>query len=73
MKPKNDGYLGNTQVKRAGVDTSYTDEEMQEYIKCTKDPIHFIESYTQIISLDEGMIPFTLRGYQGKLIEHFKR
>ena len=73
MKPKNDGYLGNTQVKRAGVDTSYTDEEMQEYIKCTKDPIHFIESYTQIISLDEGMIPFTLRGYQGKLIEHFNQ
>lgn len=73
MKPKNDGYLGNTQVKRAGVDTSYTDEEMQEYIKCTKDPIHFIEAYTQIISLDEGMIPFTLRGYQGKLIEHFNQ
>tara|TARA_X000000950_G_scaffold255390_1_gene319957 strand:+ start:3488 stop:5068 length:1581 start_codon:yes stop_codon:yes gene_type:complete len=73
VKPKNDGYLGNTQVKRAGVDTSYTDEEMQEYIKCTKDPIHFIESYTQIISLDEGMIPFTLRGYQGKLIEHFNQ
>ena len=71
MKAKNEGYLGNTQVKRAGVETSYTDEEMQEYIKCTKDPIHFIETYTQIISLDEGMVSFELRGYQEELIRHY--
>ena len=29
---------------------------------------HFIENYTQIISLDEGLV-FELRGYQEKLIK----
>lgn len=71
MQAKNEGYLGNQAVKRAGVETKYTDEEMQEYIKCTQDPIHFIETYTQIISLDEGMVPFKLRGYQESLIKHY--
>ena len=41
---------------------------MQEYIKCTKDAIHFIETYTQIISLDEGMVA-ELRGYQERSLD----
>jgi hypothetical protein len=71
VQPKNEGYLGNTLVKRSGIETKYTDQEMQEYVKCSQDPCHFIENYTQIISLDEGMVPFKLRGYQDKLIEHY--
>ena len=68
---KNEGYLGNTLVKRAGIETQYTQQEMQEYMKCSEDPTHFIENYTQIISLDEGMVPFKLRGYQESLINHY--
>jgi hypothetical protein len=71
VNPKNEGYLGNTLVKRAGVETKYTEEEMQEYLKCSQEPVHFIENYTQIISLDEGLVPFTLRGYQEALIDHY--
>ena len=71
VKPVNEGYLGNTLIKRAGVETQYTKEELEEYMKCSQDPVHFIESYTQIISLDEGMVPFKLRGYQDKLIQHY--
>lgn len=71
VQPKNEGYLGNTLVKRSGIETKYTDQEMQEYVKCSQDPCHFIENYTQIISLDEGMVPFKLRGYQDKLIKHY--
>ena len=67
----NEGYLGNNLVKRAGVETKYTDEELQEYIKCGSDPVHFIESYCSIISLDEGLVKFKLRGYQDKLINHY--
>ena len=68
---KNEGYLGNTLVKRAGVETKYTDDELQEYIKCSSNPVHFIESYCSIISLDEGLVKFKLRGYQQNLIEHY--
>ena len=71
VQPKNEGYLGNTLIKRSGVETNYSQEEMAEYVKCSQDPCHFIENYTQIISLDEGMVPFKLRGYQDKLIEHY--
>jgi hypothetical protein len=68
---KNEGYLGNTLIKRAGIEHQYTEDEMAEYVKCSQDPCHFIENYTQIISLDEGMVPFKLRGYQDKLIKHY--
>ena len=71
VKPTNEGYLGNTLIKRAGVEEQYTKEQLEEYMKCSQDPKHFIESYTQIISLDEGMVPFALRGYQEDLIDHY--
>ena len=71
VQAKNEGYLGNNLIKRAGVETQYTEEQLIEYQKCSSDPCHFIENYCQIISLDEGLVPFKLRGYQDKLINHF--
>ena len=71
VQAKNEGYLGNNLIKRAGVETSYTEEQLVEYQKCSEDPCHFIETYTQIISLDEGLVPFQLRGYQENLIKHY--
>ncbi len=71
VQAKNEGYLGNNLIKRAGVETKYTQEEIAEYQLCSSDPCHFIEKYTQIISLDEGLVPFNLRGYQEQLINHF--
>ena len=71
VQAKNEGYLGNNLIKRAGVETQYTQEQIAEYQLCSSDPCHFIEKYTQIISLDEGLVPFNLRGYQESLINHF--
>ena len=71
VKPTNEGYLGNQLIKRAGVDIEYTENELNDYIKCQEDPAYFIERYTQIISLDEGLVKFKLRGYQNKLLDHF--
>jgi len=71
VQPKNEGYLGNNLVKRSGIEHQYTEEELTEYVKCSEDPVYFIETYCQVISLDEGLVPFKLRGYQGKLIEHY--
>ena len=71
VQAKNEGYLGNNLIKRAGVETTYTEEQLIEYQKCSSDPTHFIETYTQIISLDEGLVPFNLRGYQEEMINHF--
>ena len=66
---KNEGYLGNTLIKRAGIEHQYTEDEMAEYVKCSQDPCHFIENYTQIISLDEGMVPFICE-FDGTFVEN---
>ena len=68
---KNEGYLGNINVKRVGVQSEWTEEQILEYKKCMESPIHFIENYVKIISLDEGLINFKLYDYQKDLIDHF--
>lgn len=66
-----DHYNGNVNVKRDGVDQTYTKHELSEYIKCSKDPAYFARNYIKIISLDEGLVPFNLYPYQEKMFEHF--
>ena len=68
---KNEGYLGNINVKRAGVEQGWTQDQVDEYIKCSENPNHFIENYVKIISLDEGLVNFRLYDYQERLIDHF--
>ena len=70
-KAQNEGYLGNINVKRAGVSDEWSEEKILEYKKCTDDPAYFIQKYVKIISLDEGLVPFKLYEYQDKLINHF--
>jgi len=66
-----EGYLGNPRVKRAGVQDQWTEEMVLEYQRCLESPAHFIQNHIQIISLDEGLVPFHLRGYQEGLVNHF--
>jgi len=68
---RNEGYLGNINVKRAGVQQEWSEEEVKEYVKCSQEPAYFIQNYVQIISLDEGLVPFALYNYQEELISHF--
>ena len=37
-------YLGNANIKAAGVETEYTKEQIEEYAKCAADPMFFIEN-----------------------------
>ena len=67
----NDGYLGNPNVKRDGIVTSWTQEEIIEDQKCMKDPILFAKKYCKVISLDEGLVDFDLYPYQEKMFESF--
>ena len=53
-------YNANSLLKAAGVKIPFTEEQVQEYIKCQNDPIYFIENYCKIVSLDHGLIPFKL-------------
>ena len=64
-------YLGNVNVKKDGVQQDWTKEEIVEYQKCFDDPVYFTQNYVQIVSLDEGLVPFSLYPYQKQMFEHF--
>ena len=64
-------YLGNPNVKRDGVLQAWDPELLKEYQRCMKDPVYFAESYVKVISLDDGLVPFSLYPYQEKMFEHF--
>jgi hypothetical protein len=53
-------YLGNANLKAAGVPLNFTKEQIEEYLKCASDPIYFIETYCKIVTLDHGLQPFKL-------------
>ena len=65
------GYLGNPNVKRDGIETQFTKEEVLEYAKCMKDPSYFAKTYLKVISLDKGLVPFDLYHYQEKMFSIF--
>ena len=68
MTIKKQGYLGNENLKPAGVEIEFTKKQIKEYIKCSQDPVYFIEKYVKVISLDEGLIPFNLYDYQEDIV-----
>jgi len=64
-------YLRNPNLKKANVQQTWTKEEVEEYAKCMKDPIYFIQQYIKIVSLDEGLIPFKLYDFQKEMVGTF--
>ena len=69
---KNDSYNGNNFIKADGVQHDFTKEEVIEYKRCMNDISYFCEKYIKVISLDKGLVPFRLRGYQKDLVNHYK-
>jgi len=65
------GYNGNTLLKRANQPIEWTPQLVQEYIKCSKDPVYFTESYMKIVNVDKGLIGFTLYDYQKEMLRSF--
>ena len=61
-------YNGNPNLKQIGTVISYSAEQVKEIIRCSQDPIYFIEQYCQIVSLDKGLIPFKLYDCQKKKV-----
>ena len=53
-------YNSNQNLKGANQSIQYTEEQMREYLKCSSDPVYFINTYCKIVTLDHGLQPFTL-------------
>ena len=64
-------YLGNPNLKKANVAINFTPEQVKEYVKCSQDPVYFIQKYIKIISLDRGLIPFEMYDFQVDMTRKF--
>ena len=66
-------YLGNPNLKKANTPIEFTQEQVLEFIKCKDDPVYFANNYVKIVSLDEGLVPFSPYHFQEKLINNFHK
>ena len=61
-------YLGNPNLKKTNTVVEFTKDDIKEYHKCAQDPLYFIENYVQIVSLDEGLVPFRMYDFQKGMV-----
>ena len=64
-------YAGNPLLKGAYTPVEYDKETLEEYIRCSKDPIYFAKRYMQIVHVDHGLMPFDLYDYQEEMVDTF--
>ena len=73
MATTQDIYLGNPNLKKANVPTNFSPKQVQEFIKCSQDPVHFIQKYIKIVSLDKGLVPFDMYDFQVDMVKKFDK
>jgi len=71
--PKITGYQGNPNLPREDYVHSYTQEEIDEFIKCANDPVHFACKYIRIVNVDQGLMPFKMWDFQKEMLETFHK
>ena len=67
-----ESYRDNILLKRTGINVKFTEDQVQEYIKCARDPVYFTK-YIKIITLDEGVTEFKMYDFQEEMIETFHK
>lgn len=71
LKPE-DSYRDNPLLRREGVKLNYTQEQIEEYARCARDPVYFAMNYIHIINVDEGLVKFKMWDFQKDMIRIFK-
>ena len=62
-------YLGNPRLKKAGVKLDYTEEQIQELVRCSQDIEYFCKTYMKIVSVDEGIVPLEVYDFQKDIMQ----
>lgn len=70
---QDDLYQGNPLVLKRTATFDYSELQKLEYIKCMKNISYFSRKYIQIISIDDGVIPFNLYDFQEELLELYNK
>ena len=68
-----DIYLGNPNLKKANTQLQFTEDDIQEYLKCKADPVYFTEKHIRIVNVDEGLVHFNMYKFQKKLLRNFHK
>ena len=66
-------YLGNPNLKKANTPIEFTQEQVLEFMKCKDDPVYFAKNYIKIVSLDEGLVPFSMYDFQEEMVARFHK
>ena len=66
-----ENYLGNPNLFKANTQQRYTEEQVREIAKCMEDPIYFIKTYTKIVNIDDGLVPFNMYEFQERMVDTF--
>ena len=69
-KQSNESYRDNPLLKKVGVEINFTQEQVEEYIKCAKDPVYFAR-HIKIITLDHGLVNFKTYDFQDEMLRTF--
>jgi len=64
-------YLGNPNLKKANTQIEFTQDNIEEYLKCKDNPVYFAQNYVKIVTLDHGLQPFKTYDFQERLINNF--
>lgn len=68
-----DLYQGNPLILKRTATFEYSELQKLEYVKCMKDIVYFCRKYIQIISIDDGVIPFNLYDFQEELLSLYQK
>ena len=66
-------YQNNPNLPNEQYRHSFTQVELDEYLKCADDPVYFAKKYIRIINVDRGLIPFDMWDFQEKMLSTFHR
>jgi hypothetical protein len=64
-------YRDNPLLKKVGVKVEWTLETIEEYRKCSVDPVYFAENYVTIVNVDVGLMKFKMWPFQKEMIRTY--
>jgi hypothetical protein len=65
------GYNNNPNLPREDWKHSFTQQEIDEFVKCAGDPVYFACTYMRIINVDRGLMPFEMWDFQKEMLQTF--
>ena len=65
------GYNNNPNLPKEDYRHAFTQQEIDEFVKCANDPVYFAITYMRIINVDHGLMPFRMWDFQKDMLNTF--